>query len=229
MPSLKYNILGEDYCPIAQLPLQYAQYEGGLIPIDLSTNNEALVRSEAMDLDKLSAYVTKHIKKGNAKGAWGGYAEKRDLYRRSSVFAESKNYRNIHLGIDFWLPAGTEVLAPLSGEVHSFADNDESGNYGPTIVLLHQVGNLNFHSLYGHLSRTSLEGLKVGQIVRRGQVIATLGTPDENKDWPPHLHFQIIKDMEGMEGDYPGVCFEKEKAKYLANCPDPASFLSWPL
>ena len=43
----------------------------------------------------------------------------------------------------------------------------------------------------------------------------------ENGHWPPHLHFQIILDMQLKEGDYPGVCKYSEREKYLANCPDP--------
>jgi murein DD-endopeptidase MepM/ murein hydrolase activator NlpD len=227
MQNMQYNILGEIFRPIAQLPFARTFAKGELVAIDLSVDNAYLPRNEAMDLDKLTAYVSTHIKAADAKGAWGGYGEKRDLYRRSRVFAESDAFRNIHLGIDFWLPAGTAIAAPLPAEVHSFADNNESGNYGPTVVLMHQVGNFTFHSLYGHLSRQSLESLEVGQLIRRGQVFAKLGKPAENRDWPPHLHFQLISDMEGMEGDYPGVCFESEKDKYLANCPNPVEFLHW--
>jgi hypothetical protein len=48
----------------------------------------------------------------------------------------------------------------------------------------------------------------------------------ENGQWPPHLHFQIVVDMEipiaiGRKGDYPGVCKLSEKEKYLNNCPNP--------
>jgi len=229
MSDMKYNILGETFAPVIQLPFVREFASGDLIPLDLSVNNPDLPRAEAMNLERLTAYVAGHIEKHNAAGAWGGYGEKRDIYRRSGVFAESENYRNIHLGIDFWLPAGTEIAAPLLGEVHSFKDNDESGNYGPTIVLKHRAGNLVFHSLYGHLSRESLNGLAKGQLIRRGQVFATLGAPHENRDWPPHLHFQLIRKMEGNKGDYPGVCFESEKEGYLANCPDPRDLLGWEL
>jgi len=52
-------------------------------------------------------------------------------------------------------------------------------------------------------------------------VIAHFGEPNENGHWPPHLHFQIILDMELKQGDYPGVCKYSERQKYLANCPDP--------
>ncbi len=57
-------------------------------------------------------------------------------------------------------------------------------------------------------------------MVKKGDVIAEFGIPFENGQWPPHLHFQIIKDMQGMKGDYPGVCAFSEREMYLANCPD---------
>ena len=48
----------------------------------------------------------------------------------------------------------------------------------------------------------------------------------ENGNWPPHLHFQIIEDMELKEGDYPGVCTSANREKYLANCPNPDLILT---
>jgi hypothetical protein len=48
-----------------------------------------------------------------------------------------------------------------------------------------------------------------------------LGTFEENGGWPPHLHFQIIRDMEGFLGDYPGVAKKSELDHYQNNCPDP--------
>ena len=43
----------------------------------------------------------------------------------------------------------------------------------------------------------------------------------ENGDYPPHLHFQIILDIENFYGDYPGVCSENDLKYYSQNCPDP--------
>jgi peptidoglycan LD-endopeptidase LytH len=50
---------------------------------------------------------------------------------------------------------------------------------------------------------------------------ARLGGADENVGWPPHLHLQIIRDLEGRRGDYPGVCRVSEAPQWLARCPDP--------
>jgi murein DD-endopeptidase MepM/ murein hydrolase activator NlpD len=80
---------------------------------------------------------------------------------------------------------------------------------------------MSFHTLYGHLSRESLERKSIGQKVKKGETIAWLGAPEVNGDYAPHLHFQIIKDMQGMKGDYPGVCSKNKLAFYMDNCPDP--------
>ena len=100
-------------------------------------------------------------------------------------------------------------------------NNDSLGDYGPTLILKHQIENFTFHTLYGHLSFDSLEGKKIGNFVEKGQQIANLGLPPINGDYAPHLHFQIIIDMENKVGDYPGVCSSKKLAFYMENCPDP--------
>ena len=68
--------------------------------------------------------------------------------------------------------------------------------------------------------------MQEGHLVKRGDVFAEFGMQFENGHWPPHLHFQIIIDMQGMKGDYPGVCKYSERERYLDNCPDPDFILS---
>lgn len=155
----------------------------------------------------------------------GGYNEDRILYRRSTHFA-AEEPRTVHLGIDVWAAAGTKVYAPLGGVVHSFAFNNNFGDYGATIILQHQLDGIVFHTLYGHVSLKDLGGLQEGRFINRGELIAHFGAPAENGDWPPHLHFQVIEDMELKEGDYPGVCSKSEREKYLYNCPDPDLILN---
>ena len=58
--------------------------------------------------------------------------------------------------------------------------------------------------------------------------IATLGNADENGHWPPHLHFQLMFDMEGKQGDYPGVAKFSEKEIWQKNIPDPGLILKFP-
>ena len=156
----------------------------------------------------------------------GGYDELRKVYGRSELFsgnagADKQEPRRLHIGIDIWGVEGTEIFAPLDGIVHSFANNDQFGDYGPTIILLHTTDQLKFHTLYGHLSKSDLDGLQIGKEIRKGEVFAHFGDQDENGYWPPHLHLQLVIDMEGKTGDYPGVCKYSERTYYLQNCPDP--------
>jgi murein DD-endopeptidase MepM/ murein hydrolase activator NlpD len=129
--------------------------------------------------------------------------------------------RRLHLGVDIWGPSGTKVMAPLDGIVHSFAFNNNDSDYGATIILTHHLDGVGFHTLYGHVSLNSLKNLHEGQTVTRGEVIAEFGMRFENGNWPPHLHFQVIADMDGWKGDYPGVCRFSERVQWLSACPDP--------
>lgn len=157
---------------------------------------------------------------------YGGYGEDRTLYTQTLFAPEGDEPRTVHLGIDVFAPAGAEVFTPLSGRVHSSRINEAEGDYGPTIILEHTpVAGLTFHTLYGHLDRDSLKGLKPGTAFMAGEKIAALGTKRENGGWTPHLHFQIILDIGNAKGDYPGVCKRSEKDHWLSICPDPAKLL----
>jgi peptidoglycan LD-endopeptidase LytH len=160
-----------------------------------------------------------------AQGAvlWGGYGEVRRLYAGAALFDQPDRVRDQHLGIDFWADAGTPVYAVADAVLHSQQDNAHPRDYGPTILLRHAGDGL--HSLYGHLSRASLALHAVGAAIPAGTLIGWLGAPEENVDWPPHLHFQLIRDLQGLQGDYPGVCARADLAFYLGNCPDPAPYL----
>ncbi len=161
---------------------------------------------------------------GFEKTGIGGYLEKRKMYEVSDLF-KGNNYRNRHLGIDIWQAAETPIYMPISGTIHSFNDNNTKGDYGPTIITQHQQNGQIFHLLFGHLSRKSLQDIQTGQALEAGQRLAWIGSEHENGQWPPHLHFQIIIDLQGKLGDYPGVAFEEELDFYQKNCPDPSSLI----
>ncbi len=155
----------------------------------------------------------------------GGYGEDRAIYT-SPVFTGGGEPRTVHLGIDIFAPAGTDVFAPLPGRLHSFRDNANPLDYGPTIILEHVVADgLVFYTLYGHLGRESLDGLTVGRALAAGECLAVLGDRDVNGGWPPHLHVQVVLDLMGNTGDFPGVCRRGERARWLDICPDPGPLL----
>ncbi len=192
------------------------------VALDLSEDNKDLQNIDLSSSSRLGNYIDDFIKKHDAKVAFGGYNEVRTIYKRSSYFnLNSDGERNIHIGMDLWCHAETPVYAPLDATVHSFKNNMNYGDYGPTIILKHYIDTIEFYTLYGHLSLASIEHLKVDQVFKQGEQIAALGDASVNGDYSPHLHFQIIKNLQGFNGDYPGVCSSKDLNFYLNNCPDP--------
>jgi murein DD-endopeptidase MepM/ murein hydrolase activator NlpD len=199
------------------------------VPIDLSKDNKALENFDTSCSQSWSAYINQYLQDQNKSVAFGGYLEKRSIYTRSTHFEtiNALESRNIHLGIDLWCAADTPVLAVFDGVVHSFQNNTNHGDYGPTIVLKHCIKGVAFYTLYGHLSKSSIKTLHKNTQIVKEQVVGFLGDTDVNGDYAPHLHFQIIKDMANSEGDYPGVSSQNDLAFYRDNCPDPNLVLKW--
>jgi murein DD-endopeptidase MepM/ murein hydrolase activator NlpD len=198
-----------------------------LLQLDLTAANKDLTPSLLQDTALFDAYIKQRLQQSGARYGYGGYNELRTMYSRSEHFgnALAEEPRRLHLGIDIWGPVGTPVYAPVGGMVHSFAFNNNPGDYGATIILSHQLDGRQFYMLYGHLSLADLAAAKEGNYLVGGGLIGHFGPPTENGNWPPHLHFQIIEDLGLYEGDYPGVCKASEAAQWLANSPDPELML----
>ena len=230
MPELSFVKCLDKASPDIHPVVSFNKDSDHLMAFDFTEANKDLTAGIIDDTRQFSKYINSKLHPSNGGPnsqptlGIGGYDEHRTVYSRSKVFDAPQpghEPRRLHLGIDIWSDAGTPVYAPLDGVLHSFAFNDQYGDYGATIILMHQLKNFTFHSLYGHLSLKDLDGLTTGVKISAGELIAHFGEPAENGHWPPHLHFQLIMDMEGNKGDYPGVCKYSERKKYLANCPDP--------
>lgn len=189
--------------------------------LDFTEGNQLLQTTDLRDTASFNEAVQQLLRQQGASIGVGGYLENRFIYRRSAHFDVQAESRNLHLGVDVWLEAGTPVYTPLPATVHSFQHNDNFGDYGPTIILEHELEGTTFYTLYGHLTRASLDGLQVGKNFSKGEKIAEVGPYPENGDWPPHLHFQVMQSMDGRYGDYPGVTTLAEKDKYEMLCPNP--------
>ncbi|MGB5328305.1 MAG: peptidoglycan DD-metalloendopeptidase family protein [Gammaproteobacteria bacterium] len=185
--------------------------------MDLSTSNNEF---DGLGEAELDAAILKKLAAAGAIAGVGGYLENRGMYQDTDLF-QGDGERSIHIGVDVFMPAGTAIHAPLDGVVQSFANRQVSGDYGPVIILRHRHDDFEFHTLYGHLSETSLQGLHDGDAFSAGDKIAEFGPRPVNGNWPPHLHFQLIEDMQGYRGDYPGVVRPAELEFFKQNCPDP--------
>ena len=89
----------------------------------------------------------------------------------------------LHTGLDFPSPVGTEIHAAAGGVVRTAEMHPE---YGLMLEIDHGNGLM---TRYGHTSRIQV---KVGDLVKRGQVVANVGTTGRSTG--PHLHFEVLVD-----------------------------------
>ena len=88
--------------------------------------------------------------------------------------------KKLHTGIDIPAPTGTPTVAVSSGTV---IYSGVQGSYGNTVMIQHDNGLV---SLYAHNSSLVV---KVGDQVKKGQVVAKIGSTGRSTG--PHLHFEI--------------------------------------
>jgi len=201
---------------------------GRLEIFDFTASNTELSHLDINDVAGFTEFLFERIASSEIPVGIGRYNEDRVLYRHSPLFDGTAERRSVHLGIDLFVVEGTEIMTPLKAIVHSLADNSGLGDYGPTVILEHELEGLRFFTLYGHLSRQTLLALDTGDRLAAGQVLGAVGDVRENGGWPPHLHFQIICEEPEKSGDYPGVAAPSQRQRYLELCPDPNLILGIP-
>lgn len=99
-------------------------------------------------------------------------------YRVHPIFGT----RKLHTGIDYGAPPGTQIRAADTGVILSAG---WLGGYGKAVIIDHGQGLV---TLYAH---TSAYYVRAGQQVRKGQVIAAVGTTGYSTG--PHLHMEVRK------------------------------------
>ncbi len=108
--------------------------------------------------------------------------------RMSSGYGMRKHpilgYNKMHKGVDFAAPTGTPIYAAGDGVV---TYRGRKGGYGNYVRLKH---NDTYSTAYAHISRFA-KGLRSGQRVKQGQVIAYVGSTGRSTG--PHLHYEILK------------------------------------
>jgi len=89
----------------------------------------------------------------------------------------------LHTGLDFPSPVGTEIHAAAAGVVRTAEVHSE---YGLMLEIDHGNGLM---TRYGHTSKILV---KVGDLIKRGQVVADVGSTGRSTG--PHLHFEVLVD-----------------------------------
>ncbi len=192
-------------------------------PIDLSINNTTFKTATEFNNPIFFEKKLKEIQANNpTKIIAGGYLEKRALYTSDIYNSDnSSEKRNIHLGVDYWLAENTPVHAILEGEIVCAIHQKDYKGYGGFIILKHQFEDIEFYTLYGHLSKESVLKYKKGQQIKAGDKIGVLGDYAENGEWVPHLHFQVMLSLLDYKNDFPGVALESEIDFWKLVCPNP--------
>ncbi|MBK0381402.1 peptidoglycan DD-metalloendopeptidase family protein [Pedobacter sp. SD-b] len=200
-----------------------------LIELDFTQKNRSLTTEIINDIHLFSDYIDSLLVGNNAKFGIGGYMENRTVYARSEHFGKTgqEEPRRLHLGVDIWGAVNSPIYAFMDAKIHSFSFNNNFGDYGATIILEHQIEGSVFYSLYGHLSLDNLNYIAKNDEIKKGTQFCDFGNALDNGNWPAHLHFQLICDMEGREGDYPGVGKLSEKEQWLSKIPDPNIILGF--
>jgi murein DD-endopeptidase MepM/ murein hydrolase activator NlpD len=103
----------------------------------------------------------------------------------------------LHTGLDFPSPEGTPIYSAAGGVVIA---SDLRPDYGQVVELDHGKGLV---TRYAHTSKVLV---KVGEIIRRGQLIAHVGSTGRSTG--SHLHFEVLLD---------GV--QQDPSKFLASGP----------
>ena len=210
--------------PIVDAPISPKQ----TAVLDLSVGSPLALSADSPQLiDRATRKIADQLFETGASVGLGRYNEARFCYRGQQFGCKNGNQRTIHLGIDLFLEPGLPIKAPFPGRIHSVQDNAQPQDYGPTVILEHRIEEIGipFYTLYGHLGRESISKLTPGKSVTAGEVIGVIGIPFENGGWPPHLHFQVMLDLLGQSGNFPGVGDPDHIETWLDLCPNPAPFL----
>jgi hypothetical protein len=157
-------------------------HKNDIFHIDLSKKNTIVKTAAEFNNPAFFEKKLTEIQEANPnKIISGGYLEKRALYTSDIYNAkDSSQKRNIHLGLDFWLPEKTPVHSLFDGEIVCAIHQKDHKGYGGFIIL-----------------------------------------NEENGNWVPHLHFQLMLSLLEYENDFPGVALKSEIDFWKAICPNP--------
>ncbi len=196
------------------------------VPVKLDDDHLRKVQVDATDHQQLKKEIQRQVAAQNGRVGYGGWLEKRSLYANNILF--NKQYeRNVHLGYDIWCDDAEAVVSPMDASVFSVHDNKGEGDYGPTVILEHDVDGHSLYTLYGHLNRESLALRQKDELIKAGDIIGHVGSSAVNGNYVPHLHFQLMSNMLGYKLDFPGVAAERDLSYYLKSVHHPDIILKW--
>lgn len=158
----------------------------------------------------------------------GGYMEDRSTLWAHSYMQADRRFH--HLGVDFNVPTGTDVITRHRAEVIRIDDDrGEEGGWGPRLITRPTEGDRSHLLIHAHLAKDIR--WRIGDILEPGTIIAQVGQAPGNGNWFPHLHVQAIRashfeellktDLRTLDG----YCTDAEKADALLRFPNPMGLI----
>jgi len=106
----------------------------------------------------------------------------RDTFGESRAAGERQ-----HEALDIMAPRGTPVLAVEDGRIVKLFTSQQGG-----LTIYEFDPTESYAYYYAHLDHYA-EGLREGEVLRRGQVIGSVGSTGNASRDAPHLHFAIFR------------------------------------
>lgn len=106
------------------------------------------------------------------------------------TWGASRSRGRLHEGIDIMAPPGTKVFSATEGLIADLRNNNLGGK---VVWILGPGGSWHY---YAHLDGHK-RGLKVGDYVKKGQLIGYVGNSGNARHTAPHLHYGIYLQGKG--------------------------------
>jgi murein DD-endopeptidase MepM/ murein hydrolase activator NlpD len=170
----------EIHLPPATISQLLARIQPVMPPVSEAELNAMLPTYAPADPDRLDLLWP--VETRTISSAWGPRMRTKTV-RVKNQRKKRIRYKGRHRGIDLTAPTGTAVFAAIDGVVAMAGKHKQYGNF---VVVEHGNGVV---TLYAH---HSLNLVREGDIVRRGQKIAEVGRTGNATG--PHLHFELKVD-----------------------------------
>lgn len=160
---------------------------------------------------------------------YGGWMEDRSIVWSDTYLRETGNF--LHLADDFNVPAGTMVFCVADGPiVHMGTDSPLKGGWGGHIVQKIQFHGKPHALIYCHLG--FMQPRDTPCDISKGDFIGLVGNKSENGGWGPHLHLQLVADIDDvtdwahfMDKEIDGYGKVSDIEYWAKRCPDPTPLI----
>lgn len=157
------------------------------ITVLLAACNSTPKKSPAVQLNPILVKRLNSLQMPNSLAIPVARVQAREL---QDTWGASRSRGRLHEGIDIMAPRGTKVFSATEGLIADLRNNNLGGK---VVWILGPGGSWHY---YAHLDGHK-RGLKVGDAVKKGQLIGYVGNSGNARHTAPHLHYGIYLQGKG--------------------------------